>query len=163
MEMIDDRPLCVSTRIVSLLVYGETLRLWDEAGMLPGLFEGDKRPRRSALDQPGDRLTQKRLGRAAGQRGDAGKLRREIGGNLHARSNLSSIRGRAHTTLWSGGCRWASLVPFWEGRSHLGIPSVSLPFKMKGISRADSKLAQRGYLGYLNGLKVILELVTEWV
>src|SRR5438445_11735680 len=84
-----------------LFVYGEALRLRNEAGVPRRLFEGDDRPR-GVLDQPGDRLAQKRLGGTAGQHGDAGKLRREIGGNLHARSNLSGISGGSHTTLWSG-------------------------------------------------------------
>ncbi len=97
-------------RAASLLVYRKALRLWHEAGMLWCLFEGDKRARR-ALDQPGDRVTQKLLGGAAGQQGDAGKLRREIGGNLHARDNLSSTRGRAHTTLWSGGSQICIIRP----------------------------------------------------
>lgn len=53
--MINDK------RAASLLVYRKALRLWDEAGMLRRLFEGDERPR-GALDQPGDRVTQKCFG-----------------------------------------------------------------------------------------------------
>ena len=129
------------------------MRLWNEAGMLPVFFEGDKRPR-GVLYQPGDRLAQKRFGRAAGQEGDAGKLRREIGGNLHARSNLSSIGGRAHTTLWSIGLQMSITCPILGGPSLRGISWTSLKgVQNEDVREADSNLARGGYLGYLIDLK----------
>lgn len=75
--MINDR-----SRLRLLFVYREALRLWDKAGVLRRVVEGNKCPR-GALDQPDDRLAQARVGRAAGQYGNAGKLRCEIGRNLH--------------------------------------------------------------------------------
>jgi hypothetical protein len=91
-------------------------------------------------------------------------LRREIGGNLHAESNLSSLGGETHTTLWSAGLRIGIICPVL-GRPVSSVVSLwSLSaIQMKGILRGRFQIGPAGYLGYLNGLKVILELVTEWV
>jgi hypothetical protein len=88
--------------VAPLFVYGEALRLRHKASVLRRCFKRDE-GLCGAFDQSADRFTQTCLGRPAGRRGDARKLRREIGGHLHAMSNLSSVGAGAHTTLWSSG------------------------------------------------------------
>ena len=137
--------------VAPLFVYGEAPRLRHKARVLRRRFKRDE-GLCGVFNQSADRFTQTSLWGTAGRHGDVRKLRREIGGHLHTRSNLSSVGAGAYTTLWSSG----GLCAGW-GHPRSPVPGRIAPvlhhsklLKMSSFSISRFQNGHRGHFGYLN-------------